>query len=466
MIGTHLDITERKISEERALHEANLDPLTNLPNRHLLYLGAPHALAAARRLDRFAAILFVDLDGFKPINDSYGHKLGDELLRSVARDLRGALRGQDLLGRIGGDEFVAVLADLDHAEDARHIAQHLIGTIETPRALGGHEINISASIGISVFPTDAESIDRLVQQADWAMYAAKKAGRGRCHYFEHGEMLRTDHEELSDRLHKALEADEFYVVFQPVVDADVPAKVVAAEALLRWRQADGSYLGPSLFIPAADSAGFSNALGDRLLRTALACRQQWASAGLGDLGIALNVSPAQFRHKDFVASVAAAIKDHHAPPHSVTFEIPDAALAGRDDAAKTLAALKSIGVRIAIDGFGSGQTSLQQISGLSIDELKVDRAITGSLEGGGSEAVDMIVAVGRTAHADVVAAGVESRGTLAAARRRGCRYVQGFHIARPMPSAEFSAWLGRRGQRRRAIQERPPRRTSLDTGGS
>lgn len=441
------DVTERKTAEERALHLARHDPLTGLPNRALLYELGEHTLAAAKRSSSMAAVLYFDLDRFKPINDTYGHKVGDEVLKQVARRICQSLRQEDWLTRLGGDEFVALLPHLHSARDAARAAAHTLEVLRAPVQVDGIEAYTGPSIGISLFPQDGEDIDTLVQHADAAMYHAKEKGGG-CYQFFTKSLGRQAQTFISieNRLRQGVDGQGLQLHYQPVVETH-SGRLTGVEALLRWPQPDRSSLSPDIFIPVAETAGLIQPLGEWVLREACRQHHQWQCEGLPPIRIAVNISPVQFRHRDFRRSVDHVLKGSKVSPSCLLLELTESALLKDMEASvKHLSALREAGVQVALDDFGTGYSSLSQLTQLPLDKLKIDRSFIHNLERGGPSPaiVEAILALGRSLGLEIVAEGVETEECLEFLRQRQCQHAQGFFFGHAMHPGEFTKWYRER----------------------
>lgn len=441
------DVTERKAAEEKALHLARHDPLTGLPNRALLYELGEHTLAAARRSHSMAAVLYFDLDRFKPINDTYGHKVGDEVLKQVTRRVRQSLRKEDWLARLGGDEFVALLPHLHSARDAARAAAHALEVLRAPMQVDGIEAYSGPSIGISLFPQDGDDIDTLVQHADAAMYHAKEIGGG-CYQFFTKSLGRQAQMSISieHRLRQGLDSQGLQLHYQPVVDT-TSGHLTGVEALLRWPQPDKTSISPEVFIPVAEAAGLIQPLGEWVFREACSQHHQWQREGLPPIRIAVNISPVQFRHRDFRRSLDHVLKGSNVSPTCLLLELTESALLKDvEGSVKHLSALRDSGVQIALDDFGTGYSNLSQLTQLPLDKLKIDRSFVQNLERGGPSPaiVEAIIALGRILELEVVAEGVETEESLEFLRQRNCQHAQGYYFGRAMPASEFAKWYRER----------------------
>jgi diguanylate cyclase (GGDEF)-like protein/PAS domain S-box-containing protein len=446
VVGTHLDITEQKMTQENIRLLVQHDALTGLPNRGLLYEFSEHLLAAARRSSSPLAVLFLDLDRFKAVNDTYGHKIGDGVLKEVARRLNQLMRAEDVISRLGGDEFVAILPKIRGKENAASVALKALKSLGQPYLIDGFELHLSPSIGISLFPRDGENLDTLIQKADAAMYKVKNSGCNNFQFFTprlHGEWQKRIG--LESRLRAGLERDEFDLHYQPVIDTRTDT-VAGADALLRWPRAGETPVDPAIFIPIAENSGLILPLGEWILLQACRQHQLWIQQGLPPLSIAVHVSSVQFRKKEFRCMVAQAISVTGVDPTCLEIQIAETTVMNNvDDAAKVMHGLKELGLKISLDGFGTGNSNLRQLSRLPIDKLKVDRSLVRrmSVDKGSRAIADTIIALGRALDIQVVAEGIESENDLYILKQHHCHHAQGFHLGRPMPGYQFVEWYRR-----------------------
>ena len=454
LYATARDITLRKQAEQRLRLLATCDTLTGLPNRALLYEHTDHALIQARRDGSPLAVMFMDLDRFKEVNDSLGHEAGDQLLRQVAQRLRERLRPGDLVARLGGDEFVVVLPCAHGVESAAAVARKLLAQFDEPLLLGGQEVFVGASIGIAMYPRDARTKEMLFQSADSAMYHAKTGGRsgnggGGAFRFFAPEMHAQARQRLTltSALRRALQRRELELHYQPRVDVATQA-VVGMEALLRWNHPRLGRVPPATFIPLAEESGLINAMGAWVLRQACAQNQRWARALGRPLKMSVNLSPRQLHDPQLVAEVSQALQAADMDPALLELELTESSLMQDPQAAaQTLRQLKALGLQLAVDDFGTGHSSLSYLWRFPVDVLKLDRTFLPRLSGTAGDAGDgvtlapAIIHLARTLHLRVVAEGVETREMLDFLREAGCDEAQGYFFCRPLPAADMEPYL-------------------------
>ncbi len=441
-VGVMTDISQIKRSEERLEHLAHYDPLTDLPNRLLLQSRLQHALDRAERMGQRVAVLFVDLDRFKNVNDSLGHPVGDELLQAISQRMLGRLRDDDTLGRLGGDEFLLVLEDVERPEDVAVVANTMIKLMEQPLTLkGGQDIYIGASIGISLFPDDGRSVTELIQHADAAMYQAKDQGRNTYRYYTSALTTAVNTRlDLDARMRRALAQGEFVLHYQAQIDIATGA-VGGCEALIRWQNPDKGLVSPAEFIPIAEETGLIVPLGEWVLRTACAQAKAWTDAGLPAVKMAVNLSARQLRQRQLVSQVEAILSETGLPADRLKLELTESAIMDRaEEALERLQGLKAIGLSLAIDDFGTGYSSLAYLKLFPIDELKIDQGFVRDIPGDPNdmEIVATIIAMARNLKMKVVAEGVETQEQLAFIRQQGCHAYQGYLYSRPVPADEFA----------------------------
>jgi diguanylate cyclase (GGDEF)-like protein/PAS domain S-box-containing protein len=446
VIGLIRDITERKTAEQQIEYQAYHDSLTGLANRRLFQEHLTLALALAQRRQRLVAVLFLDLDHFKLINDSLGHSVGDALLKQVAMRLKAAVREGDTVARVGGDEFTIVLQELNDRDDAGVVAQKMLHTIAEPVEIGGHRLYVTTSIGITLFPDDGDDAETLLKNADNAMYLAKAEGRN-TYQMSTQELNRSTHERmtLENGLHLAMERQEFELFYQPQVDVRT-MKIVGMEALLRWRHPERGLVGPAGFIAVAEDRGFIVTIGDWVLRTACREARRFRDLGFPDFRVAVNISARQFRDQSLMATVEAALAESELDPRCLEVEITESvAMENVDLTLAVLASLRRIGVSIAIDDFGTGHSSLNYLKRFPLDALKIDRSFVEDVPDR-FEDVAIVRAVIQLAHGlnlRVIAEGVETKEQLTFLQDNGCSEVQGYYFSYPLPANEFAELFDR-----------------------
>jgi len=441
--GLEAEIAERRLADERVVHMAHHDALTGLPNRILLADRVGQAIARARRGGGKLALLFLDLDRFKNVNDSLGHPVGDLLLQAVAARLVDCLRPEDTAARLGGDEFIIGIPDVPDAAEAARVATRILGELAKPFTVAGHQLPADASIGIALYPDDGDTAEALLRSADTAMYHAKESGRTNYQFFSPQMSERVSRRLTTEtRLRAALERTEFTLHYQPLVDL-ATGRVDGAEALVRWPQADHRLVTPAEFIPVAEETGLIVPLGEWVLREACAQAQAWQARQPG-LRIAVNLSARQFRQKDLVGMVEEVLAETRLDPSLLELELTEGMLMHHaEDTVRTLHRLHDMGVRLAIDDFGTGYSSLSYLKRFPIHTLKIDRSFIKDLSHNPDDAaiVIAIVAMARSLNLNVTAEGVESEKQAMFLRSLACDLVQGFHFGRPMPAAEFAGRL-------------------------
>jgi diguanylate cyclase (GGDEF)-like protein/PAS domain S-box-containing protein len=440
------DIRRRKEARARIDHLAHHDLLTDLPNRALLHERLEFLLAAARRNGHQVALLFIDLDHFKTVNDSLGHGAGDELLKIIARRIQGTLRGHDVVSRHGGDEFIVVLPEIAHADASVPVADKLIAAVAEPVELEGQSISVSPSIGISIFPRDGENADVLIRNADAAMYLAKERGRAGYQFFnQHLSAAAFRALSLETLMRESLRDGAFQLYYQPQLDARTGA-VTAMEALLRWPQGEGVFIEPRDFVPVAEQRGLMRQIGAWVLREACRQNREWQRAGLPAVPVAVNVSLSHLRSRDLVEQVRMALAETGLEGRFLAFELTESVLTGDvGELARTLEGLKRLGARIVIDDFGRGHASLMHLKRLPIDQLKIDRAFVRDMPEDEDDVAIAAAIVDLARHLGIVSVGkgVERPEQLLLLRERGCDEVQGFLFARPMSADVAARWLAR-----------------------
>jgi len=437
------EVFERMQAEERVWHIAHHDALTGLPNRSLLQDRLAQALAGAERSGHRVAVLFLDLDRFKSINDTLGHDVGDALLKIVAGKLLAVVRDIDTVCRLGGDEFVVVLGAVNGTDDAVMVAERIVAELARPAEIAGHALRAPTSIGIALYPEDGRDTQTLMKAADTAMYAAKSRGRNNFQFFSPAmNDLATRFFLVEQRLRRAVENGEFVLHYQPQVDVS-RHRVCGLEALIRWRDAEsGQLVPPGEFIPVAEETGLIVDIGDWVLRET--CRQMrlWHDAGWPRVPVAVNLSPRQFQKADLAGRVRDILADAGIAPELLEIELTESSLMqSAGDPLVHMQALADLGVRLAIDDFGTGYSSLSHLKRFPVSRLKIDRSFVRDICDDRDDAaiIASIIGLARTLDLEVVAEGVESTAQLAALRKEGCRICQGFLFSRPRPAEESAA---------------------------
>lgn len=438
------DITERKQAEERMRHIAQTDSLTGLPNRLSLQVRLAQLLPEARRHLWQLAIMFIDLDRFKIINDTLGHQIGDELLREVAIRLNRVVRETDFVARLGGDEFVIILPATGGPADAAVVANKIIAALSLPILAEGHELHTSPSIGISIFPDDGSDGDSILKNADTAMYHAKSAGRNNYQFYAADmNKLATERLDIERKLRHAISRNELALCFQPQFRAD-GTQATGVEALVRWHHPSDGMISPVRFIPIAEETGLIVEIGEWVLRTACREMKNWINGGLKPIRIAVNVSARQLRRRDFCETVAGALAESGLPAELLELEITESAvMENPEEAIEILQRIGRMGVTLAIDDFGTGYSSLAYLKLFPIDHLKIDRSFVADIE---FDLNDRAIAFGTIALAhslglNVIAEGVETEDQLELLRANGCDEVQGYLFSKPLSSAAAFAFL-------------------------
>jgi len=439
-------LSDREMREQRLRHESVHDSLTGLPNRNLFMRRLSDATHRARRgQDGLFAVLFLDLDGFKLVNDSMGHHVGDEMLISIARRLEACVRGGDIVARLGGDEFAILLERIIDVRDAAMVAERVQESLQVPLSIGGYEHATSASIGVALSTGASEQPEYVLRSADIAMYRAKNTGRGRYEMFDramHAEAL--TRLQIETDLRHAFERDEFFLHYQPIVSI-AEGRIVGAEALIRWRHFERGIVSPATFVPVAEDTGLVVPLGRWVLKEACRQAREWQSYGTaGHFGISVNLSVREFAQPDLVRAVAAILEETGLSPSSLKIEITESAIIGqKHPAIETVEQLRALGVGIHLDDFGTGYSALSYLHRLPLDAVKVDRAFTSSidLEERPLHVVKAIVSLAHAIGLEVVAEGVTNQRQLDLLRDMGCDLAQGFYFSRPCNTEEMVALM-------------------------
>ena len=443
----NLGVTMPAKTQRKQAHLSYLayhDPLTGLPNRQSLSERLQQACSRAQCNGGMVAMLFLDLDRFKLINDTFGHAAGDRLLKSVADRLAACVRGADTVARLGGDEFTVVLEDIVHGRDAATVAQKILDALAQPFSLAQQEVFISASIGIALYPSDDNGIDSLFKKTDAAMYHAKERGRNNYQFYSaemNASLARKLHMENS--LRRALEREELRLHYQPQVDT-VSGRIIGMEALLRWQHPEMGLVPPAQFIPLAEETGLIVPIGECTLRSACLQTRRWHERGFGPLRVAVNLSAYQFKQKDFPHTVARILDETGLDPGCLELELTESTVMDDvDQAIEILHALNAMGVYLSIDDFGTGYSSLSYLKRLPIDALKIDRSFVRDIGADSDDAaiVTAIIAMARSLKLKVIAEGVETREQFAFLRKCRCDAMQGYYFSRPVPPEEFAQLL-------------------------
>lgn len=447
-VGVFADISQLKLSQERLEYLAHHDPLTDLPNRLMFRERVEHAMQRARREDEYLAVLFLDLDRFKNVNDSLGHSVGDEVLKAVAERLQRVVREDDTLARQGGDEFTVLMEGLERPEQAAPLADKIIQALREPFRVQAQEIFLGASIGISVYPSDGGDVESLLRNADAAMYQAKDSGRNT--YWFYAEDMTTQALQrliLEGELRRALESEELRVYYQPQVDLS-SRRIIGLEALLRWEHPQRGLIPPQDFIPLVEETGLILPLGEWVLRRACAQAREWLDAG-HDIGrVAVNVAGLQIRRPGLDAMVRRVLEQTGLPGERLELEITEGfAMEHPGPTVKLLTQLRGLGVTLAIDDFGTGYSSLAYLKRLPVDKLKLDRSFTRDLPADENDAAiaRAVIALGHSLQFKVIAEGVETEAQHRFLLGQGCDEGQGFLYSRPLPASELQPLLGKRG---------------------
>jgi len=442
-VGIEVDISERHAAQERIRQLAYYDPLTGLPNRTLLEDRVGQALVAAERDGKQAAILFIDLDHFKKINDSLGHFSGDQMLVQVAQRLLACLRRMDTVARLGGDEFVVLLSEVTLA-GATDVARKILASVARPYAIEGHELSVTPSLGISLFPQDGSDFEALLKHADTAMYQAKESGRNAYQFFaSEMNVVALERLVLENSLRQGLERGEFVLYYQPQVDAN-SGRIIGAEALIRWRHPQIGMISPGKFISVAESTGLIVPIGEWVLREACCQNRAWQLAGLAPICVAVNISAPQFRDGRLEDSVREVLAETGLAPACLELELTEGTVMSDADATVgTLRRLSMLGVKLAIDDFGTGYSSLSYLKRFPIDKLKIDQSFVRDIVTDPDDwaIATAVISMGHSLRLRVIAEGVERVEQLAMLRRQGCDEVQGYYFSVPLPAREFAVLL-------------------------
>jgi diguanylate cyclase (GGDEF)-like protein/PAS domain S-box-containing protein len=442
-------IVFRDVSAARAMtlqitHSAEHDFLTGLPNRMLLNDRVGQAIALAARHMKQVAILFLDLDGFKHINDSFGHTIGDKLLQSVAKRLVDCVRGSDTVSRQGGDEFVVLLSEVEHSEDAAITARRMLRLVAEAHSVGQHELHITTSMGVSVYPDDGLDAETLIKNADTAMYQAKENGRQSYKFFKPAMNVRAvERQSIEEGMRRALERQKFALYYQPKVNLRTGA-ITGAEALLRWAHPTRGSISPAQFIPIAEACGLILPIGAWVLREACTQARAWVDAGLPATTMAVNVSAMEFRGENFLDGLFAILNETGLDPKSLELDLTESVLMKRaESTASILQTLRERGVQVAVDDFGTGYSSLSYLRKFPVDALKIDQSFVRQISTAGDDTpiVTAVIGMARSLKLRVVAEGVETPEELEFLRMHQCDEAQGYYFSRPVLPQQFAKLL-------------------------
>jgi diguanylate cyclase (GGDEF)-like protein/PAS domain S-box-containing protein len=442
-------IVFRDVSIARAMalqmaHSAQHDFLTGLPNRMLLNDRVSHAISLAPRHMKKVAVLFLDLDGFKHINDSLGHPIGDKLLQSVTARLIECVRGSDTVSRQGGDEFVVLLSEIEQAEDAAISARRMLHAVAEAHPISKHDLHITTSIGVSVYPDDGLDAETLIRNADTAMYQAKENGRQSYQFFKSGMNVRAvERQSIEESLRRAVERREFTLHYQPKINLRT-GDITGAEALIRWTHPVRGLVPPSQFIPVAEDCGMILPIGIWVLREACKQAKDWIDAGLPIRTIAVNISAMQFRNDHFLKDVFSILSETGLDPKCLELELTESVLIKRaESASSVLQTLRAKGIQIAVDDFGTGYSSLSYLTKFPIDALKIDQSFVRQISTVPTDTtiVTTVISMGQSLKLRVVAEGVETQNELEFLQAHNCEEAQGYFFSRPVPAQKFARLL-------------------------
>jgi diguanylate cyclase (GGDEF)-like protein/PAS domain S-box-containing protein len=441
------DVSAARAVTLRMAYLAQHDSLTDLPNRILFNDRLTEAMALAARYRRQLAVLFLDVDRFKHVNDSLGHDIGDRLLQSIAQRLLGCVRASDTVSRQGGDEFVILLSELTHAQDATVCADKILETLRAPHRIDKYDVQVTASIGIVTYPDDGTDCETLMKHADFAMYHAKENGRDNRQFFKRDANLRAvKRQSLEDSLRHALEREEFSVHYQPKVNLE-SGEIVGVEALIRWLHPDLGLVSPAEFIPIAEECGLMVPIGRWVMGQACHQAQAWQEIGLAPIRVAVNISAVELRARDFLRGVGVILEETGLDPHLLELELTETSLVQDSTAmSAVLHDLKRMGLKLALDDFGTGYSSLNHLKRFPIDTLKIDRSFVRSITTNSDDAsiVCAVISMGKNLHMRVVAEGVETREQLTFLQDRECPVGQGYYFSQPL-TGQACTQLLRRG---------------------
>ena len=428
------EVIERRQAEERFMYLAHHDRLTDLPNRVVFMDRLTQALTRAPWHNRMVGVLYLDLDHFKRINDTLGHDVGDQLLIGVAKRVQESLRDGDTVARMGGDEFTIILADVAHDRDISRVAQKILNTLSTPLLLGGHELFVTASIGVSIFPNDGDNAQTLLKHADTAMYRSKDKGRNSYQHYSTSMNIRTiEHLSMENGFRHALERNEFVLYYQPIVDIS-SGQIVGMEGLLRWQHPVLGIVSPSQLLPLAEETGLIIPINRWALQTACAQHKVWRDAGLRPVRMAMNLSLRQFQNENLVQTVTQVLKEKGMNPAYLDLELTETIMQNTEQSIEKVKQLHQLGVQLSIDDFGTGYSSLGQLGRFPIQRLKIDQPLIHNLLVGPKDAaiVESIITLAHTLKIHVTAEAVETPEQLDFLQAHHCDEMQGFLFSRPL----------------------------------
>jgi diguanylate cyclase (GGDEF)-like protein len=444
VIGLERTIEERVQELLKVSHLLQYDALTELPNSTLLGDRLTQAIALGRRHDTQLAVMFIGLDRFKRINNALGYPVGDEVLQQVSQSLVAAVRESDSVFRYGSDEFVILLNDVQHPQQTQHIAQKVLQAISVTRHVAGHDLSVTASLGISIYPNDSSTAVELIKHAETAMHTTKERGPDDLSFYTEDMNLRARHQQnLESAIRQALEHDEFALHYQPKLDLKT-GRILGAEALIRWFQPRSGWVHPADFIPVAEDSGLIVPLTQWVLRHACEQAQAWRTMGLAPLRISVNISAIDFRQREFVDNLAAILKQTGLPPDQLELEITESVLMQNvDDTVDILNRIKAMGVRLALDDFGTGYSSLSYLRRFPIDVLKIDQSFVRGLHENSQDAqlISAIIGMGKSLELNIIAEGVETVEQLDFLRAQHCEEGQGFLFSKAVPAKDFAQLL-------------------------
>ncbi len=438
-IWSFRDITKRAMLEEKLQHQVSHDSLTGLPNRLFLTERIHQSLLRSKVDNSIFGILFFDLDRFKLVNDSLSHEAGDQLLKAVAERLNSSIRGEDTLCRLGGDEFVAVITSLQDVDGLTAVANKLMSAFQQPFQIEEHSLNISASIGISVFPQDGKEIDELLCNADFAMYRSKELGGNQFHYYNDKLSQQTVLRfEMEADLRKAIDNKEFILLYQPQLDATTQ-QLVSVEALIRWKHPTKGFILPLEFIPLAESTGLIIAIGDWIIKEACAQNKRWQELGLPPIRVAVNIASLQLKQPNLIKVIKNVLQETGLKPEYLEIELTENVVINCAESLATITTLKEMGIQITLDDFGTGFSSLNYLREIAIDRIKIDQSFVKNInvKRGDEVIIQAIIAMAQNLHLDVLAEGVETQDQLRFLKSKECDQFQGYYFSKPLTDSEL-----------------------------